>query len=750
MPRINVLDKKIAEMIAAGEVVERPSSIVKELVENSIDAGATSITVEIKNGGVRLIRVADNGCGVEHDDIWKVFLRHATSKVQNEDDLYKIGTLGFRGEAMASIATVSKMEMITRTAESSNGIRAYIEGGEDLETEDAGCPVGTTVIVKDLFYNIPARMKFLKRDVTEGNTISALMDRLALSHPEIAFKFIREGSVKLATVGDGKLLSAISSVHGRDFSKSMMEVKYQENGISVTGYISKPEVSKASRSMQHFFLNNRYIRFGTAMAALEEGYKNSVMVGKFPACVLHISTPLDMVDVNVHPAKMEVKLSDDRSVFTAIYRAVKQGLSTMPQQVLLEDVMGKKSNKKLSHFDLYNRPTQGEQQRMTAKEYIDYTSNKKPEDVVLRDNSAVAVYMEQLGNGHVNREKSVSREQNLEEPITFVPEGGTAFKNRGAGNVSASIVVTKQGDKTVNLFGDDEKNTAGALQNGSDESCVSEVDISKAYVTNEKADENLPEKIESPEYIHKAEQISISSMEDATVPTNNICTSENNTVNLDKNRFAENVSGTERTEISGSKVVNIFDVQPVIVGELFRTYIIVEHQNKMLMIDKHAAHERILFENLREQCKRDGIGVQQLLAPLQFSLAKEHYDIVINNLDIYQKLGLEVDDFGDGHIIVRAIPTVISIDEVEEIIVEVYQKIAVGNSAPSYEKLDDILHTIACKSAIKGGDYNTIEEQQKLFDILYENPNIRNCPHGRPVIIEMSKYQIEKMFGRQG
>ena len=354
MGRINVLDRKTAELIAAGEVIERPSSVVKELVENAIDSGATSVTVEIKNGGIRLIRVTDNGCGILREDVPTAFLRHATSKVRTEEDLYQIGTLGFRGEALASICAVSRVELLTRTEGEALGCRYRIEGGEDLGLEEAGCPQGTTIQVRDLFYNVPARMKFLKKDITEGNAIATLMDRLALSHPEISFRLIREGARKLQTPGDGKLFSAIHGVYGSDFSGGLIPVDGRSGSIRVTGYITRPEKARASRSMEHFFINQRYIRSGTMLAALEESYKNSLMTGKFPGCVLELELPPGMVDVNVHPAKLEVKLSDERVLFDAVYAACKGALQRMDQAVSAADTS--KKIQKLTYFDLTNRP----------------------------------------------------------------------------------------------------------------------------------------------------------------------------------------------------------------------------------------------------------------------------------------------------------------------------------------------------------------------------------------------------------
>lgn len=365
MPKINILDRETAELIAAGEVIERPASVVKELVENSIDAGATAITVEIGHGGVRLIRVTDNGCGIEREDVPKAFLRHATSKVLRPEDLDRIGTLGFRGEALASICAVSETEILTRAATEEIGTRYTLAGECAGELAEAGCPVGTTITAKNLFYNVPARMKFLKKDSTEGTAVATLMDRLALSHPEIAFKLIRDREVKLATPGSGDLLAAIFAVYGNEFGRGLIPVECENGSIRVSGYLARPECCRPSRSMEHFFINNRYVKSVTIMAAVEESYRNHIMVGKFPGCIINLMVDPAQVDVNVHPAKLEVKLSDERSVFDAVVNACRGALARMNRTVAVRDVGGKR----FSEFELYHRPMEGTQTRMTAEQY---------------------------------------------------------------------------------------------------------------------------------------------------------------------------------------------------------------------------------------------------------------------------------------------------------------------------------------------------------------------------------------------
>lgn len=669
MPRINVLDKKTAELIAAGEVIERPSSVVKELVENSIDAGASVVTAEIKNGGVRLIRVTDNGCGIEKDDLSKAFLRHATSKVSTEDDLYKIGTLGFRGEALASVCAVSRVELLSRTAESPIGYSYRIEGGDDLGLSEAGCPLGTSIYVRDLFYNIPARMKFLKKDVTEGNAIATLLDRLALSHPEVSLRFIREGKPVLQTPGDGKLLSAIHAVYGKEFAAGLVPVKSIGGTVEVSGYIVRPENAKATRSMEHFFINDRYVRSVTVMAAMEEAYRNSIMTGKFPGCVLHINLPFGMVDVNVHPAKLEVKLTDERLVFDGVYAACKAALAAMDQAVNIADTAGRSTKAKLNYFDITNKPLTGEQQHITAQQYrtAAVPPQKMSQRQGLSDNSAVHLYMEQLQN----------RATAKTEPIAEKPLQTGAYKGEGRQITEAHTAVPERQEPPAQPVG-----AEPATQ--------------------------IP--TPTPEQIQQIPA-------PATVQP-----------------LAEAIQPTE---------------PPMrLVGELFSTYIVAEQEDKMLLVDKHAAHERIIFERLKAEQREGSIARQLLLTSSRVSFAKELYGVLTANLEILDALGFAAEDFGGGSILIREIPALLPLQQLEDTLLEIADKLAKGNLRPETNKNDDILHSVACKAAIKGGYFTGELEQKKLLELLSQDSTLRSCPHGRPIIIVLTRRELEKMFGR--
>ena len=612
MPKINVLPKSIAELIAAGEVVERPASIVKEAVENSIDAGATHITVEIQRGGITYIRITDNGCGIANADVPKAFLRHATSKIEKAVDLDSISTLGFRGEALAATSAVSRVEMFTKTADEDFGTHYKIEGGEEILYEEVGCPDGTTLIVRDLFYNTPARMKFLKKDVSEGTTVSAIIERQALSHPEIAFKLIRDGKQTLSTSGDGKLTSAVYSVLGREISNTLIPVDLSLDGVKVTGLVCKPVSCRASRAYQFTFLNGRYVQSGTITAATEQAYKNSAMVGKFPVFILGVEIPFETVDVNVHPAKTQVRFSDEKRVFTAVYNAVKNAIlsgDTRPEIAIVPP----KSNTFL------------------------HTQETKPQPKV---------------------EIKPEPTQLKTEPARF------------------------KSDNTPFFLRDEFK------PNIPDKKTV--VDIVKEDI------EETPVKVQptpAPQAVEK--------------------------------------------EYSPKEEIKL-------IGEAFNTYIVAQKGDSVFMIDKHAAHERILFNKLKENHE---IESQSLLIPITVKLIGDEYTAMVNNVSLLSDYGFEVEDFGNESVMVRAIPAMLSKEDAESTIVEAAQSLAQKGSV-DLERIDDILHTVACKAAIKAGYITSDLERLNLAIKVLGDDDIMYCPHGRPVAFEIKKYNLEKYFGR--
>ena len=630
MPKINVLPKFIAEKIAAGEVVEKPASVIKEIVENAIDAGATDITVEIKGGGILYMRVTDNGCGIKKDDVPTAFLRHATSKIVQEDELNSINTLGFRGEALAAISSVSKVEMITKTEEDIVGTRYVIEGGEEVAFEETGCPDGTTVIVRDLFFNTPARMKFLHKDTSEANVVADLVEKIALSHPEISFRFIRDGKSIITTSGDGKLESVIYSVLGREFSKSLISADGGNSLVKVEGFICKPIYCRPKRNSQYFFLNGRLIRSVTAISALEAAYKNSVMVGKFPACVLNITVDPQTVDVNVHPAKTEVRFSDDKSIFDAVYFTVKNALSTGDERPQINV----KPNLSFAAFD-----------NMTSQQYKQMVITEKKE------------------------QPKVSND--------FYPQV------------------------------DENPNTAITFKNSSKDNLY--VESKPSVNTDVSVDE--PKKEIQPTAIINQPQVKVERVKPIEF------------------------SVTEETAILP---------QIKFIGEAFSTYIIVEKENSVFFIDKHASHERIIFERLKKEQKANS---QELLLPVTVKLTAENYNAVLNSFELLEKGGFEAEDFGNNTVIIRAVPSALKDEDVATLFYEVASNLAEKGTV-EVEKLEDIYHTVACKAAIKAGYRTSKEELLKLATEVLTREDIFYCPHGRPVAFEIKKRDLEKQFGR--
>ena len=611
MAKINKLPKHMADLIAAGEVVERPASVVKELMENAVDAGATSITVEIQHGGISYIRVTDDGCGIDREDVKTAFVSHATSKIKTAEDLNTILTLGFRGEALPSIAAVTKVNMITKTATEEMGTSLTIEGGIITDFSDAGCAVGTTMIVRELFYNTPARMKFLKKDVSEGNYVASAVEKLALSHPEISIRFIRDGKQVFTTNGDGNLQNVCFSAFGKDFANGLLSVDGTVGNVSVSGLVTPPFNCRGSRGMQYFFVNGRSVKNTTIMAAFENAYKNSVMVGKFPGGVLFITLPPTLVDVNVHPSKIEVRFSDEKAIFDAVYHAVKSALSenTSLKQVNLPE-------KKPTFNEIFAKPQQ-EFKQTTVEENITYTEK------VLKPLSVFDV--------------------------------------------------------------------------------VEDVKID--YV----AEEDDPLKIEFP----------------ASMPETKV-----------------EIKETITPKIATPTEENIIRF----VGEAYKTYIFIELNGKLCVIDKHAAHERILFNKLKSQSQNS--GSQMLLAPITVTLGKEEYIAVTENLETIASSGFDIEDFGNGTVIIRSCPMDLDNCEIAPLISEIAEYLIKNRRDINNEHLDWIYHNVACRSAIKAGDDNSEAELLALAKQVVNDNEVRFCPHGRPVMIELSKYELEKQFGR--
>ena len=701
MGRINVLDKHTAELIAAGEVVERPSSVVKELLENSIDAGATQITVEIMHGGIDYLRITDNGCGILKEDVRNAFKRNATSKISVDSDLEKIGTLGFRGEALASISSVSKVQLITKAKEENIGSAYEIDGGEEISFDDAGCPDGTTFIMRNLFYNVPARYKFLKKDVAEGNAVASVIDKIALSHPEIAITFIRDNKRVLKTAGDGKLMSSIYAVYGRDFASTLIPVDYELNGMKLTGYISRPTNGRANRNMQNTFINGRFVKSRTISVALEEACKGSIMIGKFPSCVLNLQISPEAVDVNVHPSKIEVRFINERPVFDTVYHGVKSALLRGDSRK--EAVLNHNNTvniKPLNPFNLANKVINKEPPKAVQK------APEKP------------------------REKSIFDELDLP---TKTVKYNKVNKVSDSSSVQKKYMEFLENNKKLSENNQTTNNSLCDNIDNNVENNVSTESKIETKINEVKEDTSLNQKVQKVNPFEELELEKITTEEkksdvDVVLPTERQTNSSSENIEI-------------KTLIDEDKQSFRF------IGEAMNTYIIVEtDNNKLVLIDKHAAHERIIFEKLKRE---KGTGsVQLLLIPITVTLEKNEYTVAIEHLDMFKNVGFDVEDFGNGTLIVRSAPSYLRNDDIEDTIIEICGYIAENRKNVMSEHMEWIYHNISCRSAIKAGDSSTAKELIDIAKTVFSDDSIRYCPHGRPVCIELSKYEIEKQFGR--
>lgn len=663
MGRIHALPKEIAQLIAAGEVVERPASVVKELLENAIDAGASDITLEIQHGGIRYIRITDNGCGIAREDVPVAFLSHATSKIQKADDLDAIFTLGFRGEALASIAAVSKVEIMTKTPEEFAGTRMVLEGGAPVSLDDAGCPVGTTIIIRDLFYNTPARMKFLKSDRSEGSAVAAVADHLALSHPEVSVRFIKDGKEQMMTPGNGDLLSCIHAVYGKDFAETLLPANGAAGGITVRGFVSKPYCARGTNTMQHFFVNNRYIKTRSGAAALTEAYKNSMMVGRYPACVLFMEVQPALVDVNVHPAKTEVRFSDERKVFDAIYYAAKNAIAadkTRPTVAL--------HTPNTDRSVLRPPQPQAEQLRMPVTPATPAQTEKTSSSAAPKHDFSTTTY-------------SAPNAAQSKTPQTS--------QNANPTSAQLHAYETLLRDSAEAAYGED--------------SDLPDLSVRTA---------GLSEPTKAPE------------------------------VPVTQTKAEPAMEITQNPEANVPKK----DIEFRLIGEAFKAYIFVECEGKLLIIDKHAAHERMLYNALKKDNGK--LGAQMLLAPVTVTLSKEEYAVLTEHMDVLRDAGFEAEDFGEGAVLVRACPLNLETEDITALITEIAGYLLKNRREVLSEKLDWVYHSIACRAAIKAGMDTTEYELRDFTAKLLAQDDIRYCPHGRPVLIELSKNELDKQFGR--
>lgn len=674
MPEIHVLPKEIAELIAAGEVIERPASVLKELTENAIDSGAKRITAELKRGGVTYLRVTDDGCGIAPEQVRTAFLRHATSKIRAKEDLESIFTLGFRGEALASVCAVSRTELLTRQPDASLGTHYIIEGGEETCFEESGCPAGTTVIVRDLFYNVPVRAGFLKKDTAEGNAAANIFQKIAMSHPEISFRFIRENRTEFTTPGDGQLYSAVYAIFGRDFARDLLTVDYAEsaeNGISVKGYIMKPLYSRPNRAHQFFFVNGRSVRSFALTSAIEDAYKTLIMTGKYPACVLMLNISPRIVDVNMHPTKAEVRFSDEKRVYAAVYFAV---MSALSQNHLVYEFQLPQNAPEIQQYQPETKPVQPPVQPVSVPEQTERQPVQNP--VIppaplppLQPNPPAAA-------------RAIAQAVPQTNPPAITPE--------------TLIPQKPKRDWFAPVAGTDNNTPAPLIP----------------------APEKPAEKPVPPPAL-------------AAFP--------------ELNRPAKTEPLPEEPK-ARNEAISAIQREPIqVIGELFDNYVLAQAGEQFVMIDKHAAHERILFEKFRNRECKDR---QTLLKPVRVLLTEEEIAALQDCAETLSGCGFTF-DFSESPVVqMLGIPLSCETLDLDEIAQNLAAACLHSIGQPDMHLLDDLFHDLACKAAIKSGTHNTTEELQSLAVQVWENEAIRHCPHGRPVMFLLSKYQIEKQFMR--
>ena len=711
MAVIHVLDKHTAELIAAGEVVERPASVVKELLENSIDAGATQVTVSIESGGVKLIEISDNGTGIEAEYISTAFIRHATSKIETPDDLTNIHTLGFRGEALASIASVARVELTTRTEVDEFATVYRIEGGEEVSREPGARAVGTTIRVKDLFYNTPARMKFLKKDSSEGTFVSDTVTHVALSHPEVSVKFIREGKLQYVTPGDGQLRGAAYAVLGREFSRDLIELKNQEGVYRITGLVTPPKSCRASRSMQHFYINGRYVRNRTMMAGMEMAFKGTMMQGKFPGGILLLEMPADLVDVNVHPAKIEARFARENDVFDVVYHAVKLALAqpgtgerlfTFEADKKEEKAENSKKDADIIKNDVKSNNFTGLSAiiRGQADPGVLPQQHWEPaKPAAAPQQPAPSAAMQIPTAPSVPRWKGSAQNEDMLDPFvtlhspkletTKAPEPFRAAASEAQLDVEPEFGETKLHSPQDHM----------AAWNPAQEAPKEEPESAPCAETEPDA----PEAAEQETVLAEPEQMNFDPTADQPEPL----------------RY---------------------------VGEVFRTYILAERGDELCLIDKHAAHERQLYEKLA--ANYGNVPSQMLLEPAAIDLAAEEKQALLDNIPLLENAGLEIADFGGNTVVLRAVPADVEPQNAESLLVEIANKLLKGGHDALNEHTEWVLHSISCRAAIKAGDKSSPQELLALAEKILSGEVPPFCPHGRPCVLKLTRKELEKQFGR--
>ncbi len=744
MGKIHILDKSVSNMIAAGEVVERPLSIVKELIENSIDAGATTITVTIADGGVSLIRVVDNGSGMSEEDAQICFLRHATSKIKTGEDLDAIFTLGFRGEALSSIGAVSKAKIYTKRREDTDGICVTCEGGKIVSSKDTGTPNGTIVEVKDLFFNTPARKKFLKKPQTEGAYVGDIIERYTLSYPHISFKFIRDGKEIIFSSGDNRLKNAVYAIYGKDYATKIIDVNYTLDDVHVTGVIGPGTVSRPNRNYESFFVNRRYIKSALICRAVEEAYKNQVMIGKFPMAVLNIEIEPHKVDINVHPTKLECKFSNDELIYKAVYTAVREALYKIPNVPTIERDTKKETRLSIENFKTFG----GEQETISFSPSVEKPrvetpvlrmESFKPEIIerpqtVRATQSEIKIEPPKKADVNINdvpqyfhiipvmAEHKSEAEMTDKEKTDFKRRNRRYFKTDGTPN-----------ELFMKLYGEKYKEIATRLQ--------------EARIFNR------PIKLlgYSPDMDTRADEFKcfIHCIHEIADETGYVV-SENTPAELlpARTKAMKAMDGITVNDIENDIPNNPFsDDDFEVIGQLFNTYILVEKGEEMLIIDQHAAHERLNFEALKKELKESGVTSQMVLMPVEFTITAAEAETAEESHELLTKMGFGFDIDG-VNVSVSAIPSGVAWSDCEDLFLELVDEISSNCQEIIDEKKERMLYSISCKASIKANMHITHTEMEKLVEKVFALGNINSCPHGRPIVISMSKKEIEKDFKR--
>lgn len=737
MAVIHVLDQDTINQIAAGEVVERPASIVKELVENAVDACSTAVTIEIKGGGIDFIRITDNGSGIDKEQIRKAFLRHATSKIISAEDLETVGSLGFRGEALSSIAAVAKVEVITKTDEGISGVRYVTEGGEEIAFEEIGCPEGTTFVVRNLFYNTPARRKFLKSAMTESGYVEAFVQRLALSHPDISFKFICDNKNKIATSGNGNLKDVIYHLYGRDIAMNLLEVHFMENGISIDGFVGKPVISRGNRNYENYFVNGRYLKNTIITRGIEEGYKGHSMVHKFPFTALMISMDPHLFDVNVHPAKMEMRFKNGEELYSAIVSAVRE--SFVKKELIPKVSLSEKKGRTLPERKKTPEPFERKRREIEARfsglsqERINEINRRKREE---ETGLPGAAGVDSVPAGADDAQREAARKDAEQKRIASLggrelPRIKKEIDQAIAGRQQETLEAAAAPAQDVNISGQVAKapaqtaaatpETAASAQNGNTLGQVAKVPAQTAAATPESAapaqDGNAPEPA--------ADSSALPVREDGGYAV------------------GEQMSFADVPLLSK-------EARPKhrLIGQVFQTYWIVEYEDQLFFVDQHAAHEKVMYERLKKNLEEKQIDQQMVAPPIILTFSMKEKEKYLLFQDAFAALGYQIEEFGGDEYCIRAVPANLFGINQQDLFIELFDSLDEGSSRLNLEVITDKLASMACKAAVKGNQKMSFQEMDSLMDQLLELENPYQCPHGRPTIISMTKRELEKKFKR--